>query len=1103
MRSRFVDDTRGRVPFALIGILLLVGSITFAGGLVTRPAPQVNENVERSMRSVTAGSHTALREAVQKAGRAAAARPLIHPANTTAGRIINDASPFRDYLRLRIYLAARQRLRSVAAHVGDVRATASLRTTPNAAALRRAKRRVHIEPVGKPTEAGLRVRIENVSLRATRHGVTVASTSKEMTLVVATPVLALHERVQRFEHRLNSGPLHPGLGRRLTARLYAVTWARGYAQYGGAPIANVLGNRHIELMTNGAILEEQRKSFGVSDPRGRRSLRRATARVGLTDLLVPTTQHGEMWTDFILGTADAATGGNGDFRTIPAPKNSTYSPEMGTKIGVNRSAERALLSLIDGGESSKLESAIASAYHVSVRPVTTVRTIHNERKPSPHSPGKNWTLQYQRMKTRTVAETTDASSPSLGTPNGWHLLWTGTRHVVQQHTVIRQWKRRDGSSGWQRNHRTNRITRTNQTTTTTRHWTDEFVVSLGIAGDHRTTNRAPVRPLPTAHEPDGPFSGPNLADVRGKAKTQLVTDRGGASELARHAVSGTLNTRPVTIQGRYPHQLRSWAYRDVRTLRNRVRNLSVTVSRGNLAAGKTNPAAKLATKLRAHRSELIDAPSSYDSAAERARYAVRATYLDAVIDRLESRADRTRKEQKGFGKAVLDATGLPLDRIQRILDARTKVTSPSRHPLPTAGPGESVNLSVDGAPPYLTLSAVEHRQVSAVPKGATAYPLAARNINLFTVPSGDISDTILSFLPDGRKPKRVSIRSAGFALRAANETLAGGENASLRRRRDELQRNLAASLDDIERRLGTKLANGDSVDLSSSESHAAIRRGMAHWKTTADRTIAVVNGSAAKRIGWAIERAKGGRRWTSVQRDAVTFRVRFGLESARKNTDGVKESAVKPVAKTARTVLTDKLKGAAQERIEKGVTRRVNKTLNEEMANMPAGLPVTPIPGYWYATVNVWQVDVSGTYAQFTVRARDGPPTSPGASVAYSRQAGTVRLDIDDDGTEETLGRTAPVSFDTGTTVIVAVPPGKTGVGDVDGNADERSPGWANRSNNPFDAASPRDDHALRRDRRPRRDDSDESTRRVSGGTRGDDFLGRSRRRGRSDRTRP
>jgi hypothetical protein len=140
-------------------------------------------------------------------------------------------------------------------------------------ALRRTKRRVHVEPVGKPTDAGIRVRIENVSVRATRGGTTVAAATRNVTLVVETPVLALHERVQRFERRLDTGALESGLGRRLIARLYAVTWARGYAQYSGAPIANVLGNRHVELMTNGAILKEQTNAFGASDPVGRRGMR--------------------------------------------------------------------------------------------------------------------------------------------------------------------------------------------------------------------------------------------------------------------------------------------------------------------------------------------------------------------------------------------------------------------------------------------------------------------------------------------------------------------------------------------------------------------------------------------------------------------------------------------------------------------------------------------------------------------------------------------------------------------------------------------------------------------------------------------------------------
>jgi hypothetical protein len=105
-------------------------------------------------------------------------------------------------------------------------------------------------------------------------------------------------------------------------------------------------------------------------------------------------------------------------------------------------------------------------------------------------------------------------------------------------------------------------------------------------------------------------------------------------------------------------------------------------------------------------------------------------------------------------------------------------------------------------------------------------------------------------------------------------------------------------------------------------------------------------------------------------------------------------------------------------------------------------MPVAPAPGFWYATVNLWRVEVAGEYARFTVRVPRGTPDDPGAQLHYVREEGTVTLDIDGDGTGERLGRTTRVSFRTGTEVATAVPPGPQGVGDVDGQAREESPGW-------------------------------------------------------------
>ncbi|SIQ91416.1 hypothetical protein SAMN05421858_0796 [Haladaptatus litoreus] len=1039
---RLAEDTRARVPFALVGVLLLVGSATFAGTLATRASPTVDRSVERAMEHATASTQTALRGAVQQAGKDASAQPLIEPANTTTGKVIDDSAAFREYLRLRIYLTARERLESTSVRVGDVRATPSLSPTANASSLRRATERVHIEPVGNATESGLRVRIENITLRAYRDESVVAETARNITVVVETPVLALHERVRRYETRLNRDPFEPGLGRRLTARLYATTWARGYAQYGGAPIGNVLANRHVELMANGAMLEEQRNAFGRSDPAGRNGLRRATARVGLSDVLIPTTERGTRWTDIVLETAGPLAD---EPQTISGPTNTTYSPEDGMVVGVNESADRALFDLIGedeasaGSEKSQFDTALESAYEVPVRTVATVRTVRDESPPEHRSPGKNWTLVGQKTDTRRSVESVDGRHP--GTPPGWHLLWTADRRVTQTHVTTDYWKREDG---------TNR--------TTTRRWSDEFVVSLGVAGDHTTTEFAPERPLPTAHESGGPFSGANIADIERKAVDTLVSARGGPDSLAKRAVDGTLDTRPKTVQGRLPTELREWAYRDVRELRNRIENRSTTVSRGAVASGKTNPTATLASDIRTHSDELVDAPPTYDSTAERARYAVRAAYIDAVSSRLDSRAERTEHTQQGFSSAVRDATDVPLDRVREILDSRKRVESPTRNPLPTSGPGAPTNLSVDGAPAYLTLSAVEHDHVSAVPRGESAHPMSARNVNLFAVPAADVTDGIVSLLPDARDEKRMSLRDAALTLKAANRTLSASDNESLRRQRNDLQRSLRRTNTGVRKNLADSL---ETTDLSWGERWVAIRRGLARWETTADRSLALSNGSAAEPVAAELE-AQGTVQRTQMQRDRLTIQIQVGLETARSETKGVKESAVEPASKTLRQIVEGETKRLAKQAIEKGVEGAQKKWVNETMASLAAGLPVAPVPGYWYATVNVWQVDVSGTYARFTVRARHGSPVSPGASVAYTRQSQAVRLDFDGDGSKELFGRTTPISFDTWTTVIIAVPPGKRGVGDVNGDADERSPGWSNRSNNPFDSRALRGEHALR-----------------------------------------
>ena len=152
------------------------------------------------------------------------------------------------------------------------------------------------------------------------------------------------------------------------------------------------------------------------------------------------------------------------------------------------------------------------------------------------------------------------------------------------------------------------------------------------------------------------------------------------------------------------------------------------------------------------------------------------------------------------------------------------------------------------------------------------------------------------------------------------------------------------------------------------------------------------------------------------------------------------------------------LDGSLRETIEKESTGLIEDRLNDSEFELseeeyekwfdgqdtpnrvPAGMPVTPVPGYWFATANVWDVQVKGEYARFEVSANvTGPSSATG--MTYVRDRGNRSLEVD--GEEAVVGYTEPVNFETRSVVIVVVPPGGVGVGDRTGIRHECTENWA------------------------------------------------------------
>ncbi|MDS0281146.1 DUF7286 family protein [Haloarcula onubensis] len=990
------EDRRGRVPFALVGVLLLVASLALAPTLSTEPAPS-DTAVERALSEVTAASDTAVREGVATAGRRAAAAPVLEPADTPVGRALSDGQPFRDSLRLRVYLQVRANLERLAARSDGVTATASLPAVDSTAEYERAIERVSVEQAGD-NDTALRATVENVTVTARRDGEVLTRRRVDRTVVVPTPVLHLHDQMETYEARVTNGLTKPGLSQRLTARLYPIAWARGYAQFGGAPIANVVANRHVSLATNGALLGVQRSVFGRSDPAGRQALTEATAAVGIEDIVAGS--NSQLASEILSRTSYRPASQN-----ITTGGGATVQPDEPLHIGVNGTVDAAYRQV---GFPDALNATARDAYTVRATVVSEREHVRGGRPERPDPPGSNWTAA--RDRTSATASVVDSFDIGVRVPSGWHAFERWGRTVDVTYTRKVTWVK--GNS--------NRVTRNSHT--------ERVRVSLALVGAHRNDSLVPVRGVETAHDADGsPLGGENLADVEGKARDRLL-DR-SRKRAAKDVALGEFAADTVSITGSQPDSIHTWMARDLRRLRERVRDITVTTDRGAVGTFRTNPARRLRQKLRQRRSQLVDAPSTYDSAAERARVAARVEFLDAVERRLGGHAGNQSRVKSNLTDRLDGLPGGSLSGLRRALTAReTRV--PRTRPTPT-GPAGPVRTTVEAQPQYLTLASVSESRVPAV--DGTEHPLVARNVNVFSVPYGNAATEVVNAGASARN--RVGLAAAARTLAAANDT-EGGSNAALGGPRSQLQTEVARANGAVVGALVERVRTATGADRAASE--RIVSDAMSRWDTTAARGLALANNSAADRVA---EVAADRRGLSTLRQDWLRLRLLRDTNAAlstalARPSKGPVNRTVNAVRETSRSRVQSALADRSREEVERLAKKRLGTKV------LPSGLPLAPPLLPWYLTMNVWVVTVEGTYARFSVTARHGSPDTPGATVRYVREERAVDLDVDGDGSGERLGANTRISFHADTGVVVVVPPKPRGVGDKDGNSVETSAGW-------------------------------------------------------------
>jgi hypothetical protein len=1017
---------RGRVPFALVGVLLVASSGLFAAEFDLNPGPP-EPAVDLTMERTAADTRSALRGAAASAAVTAASEPVVTPADTPYGRVIADGDAFENALEARIYRVARERFEAVEQSHRGVTGRVSLPQPETPAEFSAAVDRVSVASAGSNGEK-LRVTVRNVTQTAIHEGDAVGRRTLTVSVVVDSPVLAAHERVATFQSRLNAGMTKPGLTQKLTARLYPVAWARGYAQYGGAPIANVVSNQHVSLLTNGAVLGIQRSVFGRSDPDGRRAHRKAVGRTALSSVVGQAPESvsplGTLLEERLGPTPPSEHRGIADLGSeadAPAPNDSTQVRVGETAVEAftpftcrpeetpGRRAASVGECEIDGVMRNVLNFTIDRVYSARIR---TLSATEDTGRGTPARPGRpdvpgEWELEDTGTRSSAVSVEPATTDLEVSVPDGYHVLFSYERRVTVRYSHVAVWD--------DENRTFDRLTYNNAT--------GSKLVRVAVVGHHAPTEHAPDSSVETVHDP-APGAGDNLADVRNRVNETVVADRGGPGGMAQAAALDRLDTGAETVSGDPPANLGEQFYPELVALREEIRAIDVTVRKGEVGTYEVNPAALLAETVERRRGELVGAPGEYETVAEKAKYELRAMYVDRVIGELEERARRHRDHESGFATAISEAGGVSLGTVRDSTAARRVDGDDER----------AVRYRVDGAPPYLTMAEVTHEDVAAVDEGESVYPLKAENINVFTIPHGDASDGAVEWVSgllsgDSRTRLRTGAQAAGSADSAADAT----GNASVAAAQTTLSEAVNTSLRTVKRQVRQTLRS-EGIAETSAQRRAIVDRAFTRWDGPRREALAVSNGTVVDAV--VAEAATAEETDLSgMERDILRIRLQNAVTATLDSRRGTVSG---PLVTTA----TSEVKSAVGNYTEEKLSEQVAHRYNASVSSMPAGLPIAPVPGYWAVTANVWVVNVRGEYERFAVETPRQTPTPGDASLSYVRDGTNVTVDVDGDGTEELLGRSDRVGFDVTTAVVVVVPAGGTGVGDVDGNLQERSAGW-------------------------------------------------------------
>ena len=1083
-QSGLLSDDRARVPFAVIAVVLLVSALALVGYVNTDESGETDTDETLMMDRTDAAVQTAVRDGVLRAAERAAEQPVTDLANTEYGAVLDDDQPFKSYLKALIYLEVSERLDDVSQRVGDTQTTVSLPNITDSESFEDAIERVDMT-VGGHEDGMLTVEIDGIETTGTRHGEQFASKTERIEVSVPTPVMQLHERTERFQERLNASVLESGFSQRFNARIYALGWARGYAQYLGQPVTEVIANRHIEPAANSALYRTQKDVFGEADPNLRNAVRRGWFCMALKDAEGLYNGYSTNNRNVADDICKASKWILGDQHTGNLPESPGTLDLLGTApgmdaehtIGVNQTAYLPLRNVVEGSGRHSLSSVIERVFTVNA---DIDADIDAEALDFDHDRPR------QRADVYTVERSNDGVTVDTG---GYVVPLSGDDEYYEFRnfdasidvTETREWRWRDyHNDEWE--YETTEDTDTIEVSVTVRIGegtvgpeTDIHRVNdVGIDRESGGTAGVPA--------PEGAFqqhvSGENITEaviggVRRMNFTNWLESQWGSVTDEDEVTLPDSETVDAGYESSLGGSLEQTIVADIASLQREMQDITHTFERRDLIheGDETGPVGELIERVNRERLSILDRDVPYENIGQLAVYEARYAYFEQLLDDLR-RVENAHAATMGKLDSQLEGVDSSLGDALSFLQQGMTAEEPDPVPLESPELTPNVTYEVSGSPTYLARKTVTSDDVPQVEEDTTFVPLATKNRNYLKLPYNSvikgIINKVMSVFGNGDSDAELTFRAAGEALQAGG-LAADAAEADEGYADDQQLRNLTtdfrSAVDDALDEFGAELASEITDELydddeSTADTETVItdeaRETLDEYGTTAQAAVALGGGNATEPLVTNITDSLSGddhrpeyaenmtaEGWSALL--GSTIRPAIVNATAEQNVTIDNTSAVEALDNATRRALENVSRDIVRDRLGSYLDQRnFNISRYDDWVGgvrspvrVPAGLPLLPVPGYWYATVNAWDVRADGEYARFEVTANVGTPGQTSATT-YVREDETVTLDIA--GAERTIGDVEPIEFDGRSTLLVVVPPGGIGVGDRDDEDPECAP---------------------------------------------------------------